>query len=50
MVWQTSTGWHFTDTFFRNHQTKHGPFATADAARRAWYGRLAYHGFKILFT
>jgi len=50
LVWQTSTGWHFTDLFFRNHQQKVGPYATEEEAKRAALGLTAWHCMKMMFT
>jgi hypothetical protein len=49
MIWQTSTGWHFTDCFFHT-QEKVGPYRSEADARSAAYGRMAWHGFKLMFT
>jgi hypothetical protein len=48
-IFETSTGWHFIDCFFRE-QTKHGPYATKEAATQGAYAMLAWHGMKCMFT
>lgn len=49
-VFQTSTGWHFIDCFFRKQQTKHGPYESEKEAVRGAYAMMAYHGMKCMFT